>query len=263
MILRRVIQHVRDQNWTAIAIDFVIVVVGVFIGIQVSNWNAARADERRATAYLVRLHDDVSDDLVMLEARKAFWEQTIAAGLDALAADLPAAPTRDEAWRVVRAFHHASNTLPLSLRDGTYTDMVSSGQLGLVSDTDLRDRTTNYYTNSWGVELSSDIPAYRRAVRRVVPPDVHAHLVTCHRVEGAHRHILDACPPPTGGADLVVLADRLTRDDSLRGDLYQALSIMRTSIKIADDVLIPAARTLRDRVAAELVRLGSEVPTTS
>jgi hypothetical protein len=48
MILRRVIQHVKKQEWTAIWIDLVIVVVGVFIGIQVSNWNAARADEVRA-----------------------------------------------------------------------------------------------------------------------------------------------------------------------------------------------------------------------
>ena len=33
MLLRRVMEHVRDQNWAAVAIDFVIVVVGVFIGI--------------------------------------------------------------------------------------------------------------------------------------------------------------------------------------------------------------------------------------
>ena len=42
MILRRVIAHFRKQEWTAIAIDFVIVVVGVFMGIQAQTWNAAR-----------------------------------------------------------------------------------------------------------------------------------------------------------------------------------------------------------------------------
>lgn len=42
MLLRRVTQHVRDQNWTAVAIDFCIVVVGVFVGIQVASWNDAR-----------------------------------------------------------------------------------------------------------------------------------------------------------------------------------------------------------------------------
>lgn len=42
MLPRRVIEHVKNQNWTAVALDFVIVVAGVFIGIQVSNWNDAR-----------------------------------------------------------------------------------------------------------------------------------------------------------------------------------------------------------------------------
>ncbi|MEO1041250.1 MAG: hypothetical protein AAFX52_03080 [Pseudomonadota bacterium] len=44
MLLRRIIEHVQTQNWTAVALDFLIVVIGVFMGIQVSNWNAARAD---------------------------------------------------------------------------------------------------------------------------------------------------------------------------------------------------------------------------
>ena len=51
-MLRRVIKHVRNQEWTAIAIDFVIVVAGVFVGIQAANWNEVRADESRAHGYL-------------------------------------------------------------------------------------------------------------------------------------------------------------------------------------------------------------------
>ena len=43
MILRRITKHVRDQNWFAVGIDFCIVVIGVFIGIQVANWNDARS----------------------------------------------------------------------------------------------------------------------------------------------------------------------------------------------------------------------------
>jgi hypothetical protein len=30
MLLSRVVEHVKAQNWTAIVIDFVIVVIGVF-----------------------------------------------------------------------------------------------------------------------------------------------------------------------------------------------------------------------------------------
>ena len=60
MILRRITQHVKDQNWFAVGLDFLIVVVGVFIGIQVANWNDARSDARAERALLERLHDEIS-----------------------------------------------------------------------------------------------------------------------------------------------------------------------------------------------------------
>jgi hypothetical protein len=61
MILRRVIGHFRQQEWTAIAIDFVIVVAGVFVGIQVANWNTDRQNRALAHGYLQRLHHEVVD----------------------------------------------------------------------------------------------------------------------------------------------------------------------------------------------------------
>ncbi len=44
MILRRVTGHVKAQNWFAVGIDFVIVVAGILIAFQISNWAAARQD---------------------------------------------------------------------------------------------------------------------------------------------------------------------------------------------------------------------------
>ena len=259
MILRRITEHVRAQNWVAVGIDFVIVVVGVFIGIQVSNWNAARAEAARADSYLQRLYEDVSDDIVMLQQRKALWARQIKLGGEALAAGELTHDEQGHAWEIVRAFHHASNSVPLHLRDGTYADMVSAGQLGLIADADLRDRATLYYTSSWGVDLSSIIPVYRMAVRRVIPPDIHAHLLLCHEVEPPHRHILTDCPAPADGPDLVMLANTLIEDEQLRGDLVYALSVMNTSTYIVDGVILVAATELRDRIDNALSANGIEV----
>jgi len=44
MILRRITEQVRDQNWFAVALDFVIVVMGILIAFQITNWNEARQD---------------------------------------------------------------------------------------------------------------------------------------------------------------------------------------------------------------------------
>ena len=69
MLLRRIIEHVKAQNWTAIVIDFVIVVVGVFIGIQVSNWNDERKDASRTQSYYNRLIADLESERRALLAR--------------------------------------------------------------------------------------------------------------------------------------------------------------------------------------------------
>ena len=62
MILRSITKHVREQNWFAVGLDFFIVVVGVFIGIQVANWNDARLDRQREQALLQALVEDVRLD---------------------------------------------------------------------------------------------------------------------------------------------------------------------------------------------------------
>ena len=67
MILRRITEHVKAQNWFAVGIDFFIVVIGVFIGIQVSNWNNARADYQREVQYLENLADDIQEEAAALE----------------------------------------------------------------------------------------------------------------------------------------------------------------------------------------------------
>ena len=68
MLLRRITEHVKAQNWTAVALDFVIVVVGVYLGIQVNNWNEARAEARREAVYLAALKEDFGQIIAELEA---------------------------------------------------------------------------------------------------------------------------------------------------------------------------------------------------
>ena len=47
MVIRRIREHVTTHNWFAVAIDLAIVVAGVFLGTQVSNWNESRLETAR------------------------------------------------------------------------------------------------------------------------------------------------------------------------------------------------------------------------
>ncbi|MEO1250923.1 MAG: hypothetical protein AAFW81_01095 [Pseudomonadota bacterium] len=79
MLLRRMIEHVKAQNWTAVALDFVIVVVGVFVGIQVSNWNDARADRIEERRILERLHDQLVNAQSVQTALGEYTGESLAA----------------------------------------------------------------------------------------------------------------------------------------------------------------------------------------
>jgi hypothetical protein len=44
VLLCRITSHVVDQNWFAVGVDFAIVVIGVFVGIQIADWNEAMGE---------------------------------------------------------------------------------------------------------------------------------------------------------------------------------------------------------------------------
>jgi hypothetical protein len=69
-----------------VVIDFAIVVVGVFIGIQVSNWNTARVENKLEQGYLVRLHEDFSHSLATFPRQRRLECPRSAGAADTLVA---------------------------------------------------------------------------------------------------------------------------------------------------------------------------------
>lgn len=67
LLLRRITSHIGEQNWFAVGIDFIIVVIGVVIGIQIANWNDVQNDKAGLAASLERLDKEVSHNIDMIE----------------------------------------------------------------------------------------------------------------------------------------------------------------------------------------------------
>ena len=85
MILRRIIAHLRKQEWTAIGIDFLIVVVGVFVGLQAQAWNESRQDRVRERMYIERLERDFTAIEERTELANEKWLAVIEASRRLLA----------------------------------------------------------------------------------------------------------------------------------------------------------------------------------
>ena len=67
MIRRRLVAHLKNQHWTGVFIELVIVVLGVFLGMQVSNWNAERAERSAEARHLQEIAEDLRADIVVFD----------------------------------------------------------------------------------------------------------------------------------------------------------------------------------------------------
>ncbi len=175
MILRRVIAHFRKQEWTAIAIDFLIVVVGVFVGIQVSNWNAARADARLGADYVKRLIRDLEEDLVGIRSQSAYYAQVLQSVQ--ITDDLLRADNPDPSALVVNAYRASEISYTAPVR-ATWDQIVSSGHLGLLPDGATEKGLSQYYAFDTGQDTYSMgvNSGYRQAVRKIIPMRVQAAM---------------------------------------------------------------------------------------
>ena len=129
----RVAEHIRTQNWTAIGIDFLIVVLGVFVGIQVSNWNQARVDRQRGVEFTERLRTDLIEERWVFEFIPAYFSDVHdAADRAVLALEGKAELSNHDL--LVAAYRATQYRDEGNRRRTTYDELVSTGSLGLITD---------------------------------------------------------------------------------------------------------------------------------
>lgn len=144
MLLRRVIAHLRMQEWTAIAIDFVIVVIGVFVGIQVANWNESRLEARREATYLVALKSDFRAIVAELENDVASYDDIAGYMTFLLEQSRMTEPdaSLDALNEAVRQLIVMEGT---TIASGTYSNLTGSGDLAIIRSQELKDAMSSFF----------------------------------------------------------------------------------------------------------------------
>jgi hypothetical protein len=251
MLLRRVISHVKKQEWTAIAIDFVIVVVGVFIGVQAANWNEARADASRARSYLERIGGDLEADLANYDNRIRFWGKVSQYGRTGLDhADSGRAPGRTQ-WDLLLAYFQSSQVAEFVTRSTTYEELKSAGELHLIANLDLRNALAHYYTNAGNPALT-ERPAYREHVRGVIPIDVQLYIWrNCYSSNERAEQELRSCPSPVSEGRAAEIVAAIRGDRALMSELRYWMSTMEVASNIGRERMV-LARQVHRSVDAEL-----------
>ena len=163
MILRRVIEHFKKQEWTAIALDFLIVVVGVFVGMQVTNWNEARADRATVVRHLSEIAEDLQAQIDFDATIRVSALARIAA-VDyvydkAFGVKLPnSVVLSTESWPIPPQAPIPEERLDnllgsinlirvnVGMRSG-YESLISAGHLGMIENKDIARKIQIYYAD--------------------------------------------------------------------------------------------------------------------
>ncbi|MBK8198165.1 MAG: hypothetical protein IPK75_07315 [Acidobacteria bacterium] len=172
MLLRRMTQHVKAQNWFAVALDFVIVVTGVFLGIQIGNWNADAALSRKAVALERQLEFELADETIDYRARLLYFRD-VQANAEQVLANAEGTVTLSDEDYLIKAFR-ATQFNRIFKRRYAYDEIVSLGiGLRLKDPMILRD-AENYYAEAWVDVASAETQSstYRRLFREIIPLDV-------------------------------------------------------------------------------------------
>ena len=177
MILRRVIVHFRNQEWTAIAIDFLIVVLGVFIGIQVSNWNAFRIERAQERDLLIRLHEDMTESAAGQERDIRFLERQIADQAVILAALDACRVAADDDIAFQRGITTLGYINPPRLYRRTIDEIAASGHTDIIRNTSLSAELARIVAlvewRAWSFNQTNDVTTpYRYEIEHRVRHDL-------------------------------------------------------------------------------------------
>jgi hypothetical protein len=168
MVIRRIREHVAALNWFAVGIDFLIVVAGIIIAMQVTNWNQARVERSQGAVYRERLIADLrANEVDLLERRTYYRSGRHRAEAALMALDSPVGV--DGGAFLVDAYL-ASPILTRQPKRFTYDELVSTGRTGQIGDVALRELVADYYVqlNAIGALLNF-VPPYREHIRARMP----------------------------------------------------------------------------------------------
>lgn len=168
MIYKRFAANLRAQNWFAIGIELAIVVLGVFIGTWVANWNAQRMDRVETRRMLVQLKPSI--DLLQQYFESARRYYAVTRGYAAVAqAGWMRDPSVSDSDFVIAAYQ-ASQIMGIGTNGSAWASVLGADRLRQIENVRLRTDLGTLMSSDYSI---IDTPAvdtpYRRNVRRLIP----------------------------------------------------------------------------------------------
>lgn len=116
--------------------EILLVMIGILLALQVNNWNEARKLRQIERSYLERLVVDLKENEVLWERRYEREKQRLEGAWELL--EFSFSENQDTLVKVLRNFQPVANFEDLIINQVTFNEMVSSGNLDLISNDSIK-----------------------------------------------------------------------------------------------------------------------------
>lgn len=251
MILRRMTHHMKADNWTNVAIEFVLVVLGVFLGIVAANWNEERLERRETERLLTQLDAELNAWVAYQDGIGSYYDsvRTYSQRAERGWAGDPTVSDRE----FVIAAYQASQINGVANNGAVWGAIFGAENLRHIEDRVVRETLARLMTYDFDlVSIPIVSTRYREEVRKVIPNDIQSAV----RNQCGDRVLPDGTPALPETCDLQLAPGEARRTaDALRARPELAAELNWHQAAVANQLaniatLREFANTLASRIGA-------------
>jgi hypothetical protein len=175
MITRRIATHLRAQDWTNVAIEFALVIAGVFVGIQAANWNQQRQERSHTKLLLSQVQVDLREFITYLDGTHAYYATTEKYAARAEAAWNGDKSVGDEEFLI--AAYQASQVIGVPNSPTVWGQIFGAKDFQNIEDLDTRRNLSRVIGFDYDIVSRTAVATrYREEVRKVIPNNIQSAI---------------------------------------------------------------------------------------
>jgi hypothetical protein len=160
MIRSRLVGSLRRQDWTAVVIELVTVMLGLFLGLQLNDWNDARQARAREKAALERLHEESETIVTYFQNAVTSFDRLNSGQEAAIVALSTGDRTKFDTHELAGHIQSMSFYPGIAPPRATYDELSGSGLLNEIGSTSVRTTVARYYAElTW---IQSQLEYFRQ-----------------------------------------------------------------------------------------------------
>jgi hypothetical protein len=145
MILKRVSESLKRQDWTMVAIEFVLVVVGVLLAFQINDWASARSEARARRAATERLLEESERDIAHVKEGIGFMQKLVDDLHFALGKVVSGSWSPADERRMRNGFSNGRYMTAMVPPTSVYDDIVASGGFNSIGTPEVRAKISAFH----------------------------------------------------------------------------------------------------------------------